>query len=188
VTGSSTPSDDARLVARIADGDRNAFASFYDQYAGAAFGLIRRVVRDEGAAEEVLQEVFLQVWREATQYDDRRGTPAAWLMMRAKARAIDRLRSMRRRERTFVMPVDEALARDDQPGADAPAATAEDRRLVEGALAELPEPQRRVIELGFFGGLTQSEIAARLGQPLGTVKTRTRLGLERLRAALKGVR
>jgi RNA polymerase sigma-70 factor (ECF subfamily) len=157
------------LIARIAAGDRDAFGRFYDLAAPLAFGLIRRVLRDPEAAAEVLQEVFWQVWLDAPQYDPKRGSPEAWLVMRAKSRAIDRLRSIRRRDRTFVAPVDESS-------------------LVQTALAQLPEPQRRVIELAFFDGLTQTEIATKLGEPLGTVKTRARLGLERLRGALQGER
>lgn len=176
------------LIARIATGDRDAFSRFYDLAAPLAFGLIRRVLRDPEAAAEVLQEVFWQVWKEAPQYDPKRGSPEAWLVMRAKTRAIDRLRSMRRRDRTFVASVDEAVTRaEDAPGEN-PAARAEDRGLVQTALAQLPEPQRRVIEMAFFDGLTQSEIATKLGEPLGTVKTRARLGLERLRGALGGGR
>jgi RNA polymerase sigma-70 factor (ECF subfamily) len=178
----------AALIARIAQGDREAFGRFYDACAASAFGLIRRVVRDPAAAEEVLQDVFLQVWREAAQYDPRRGSPEAWLIMRAKTRAIDRLRSMRRRDKTFVPLVDEAMARQDDPDAPNPGVAAEERGLAQSALAQLPAAQRQVIELAFFGGLTQTEIAARLGEPLGTVKTRARLGLERLRAILKGER
>ena len=183
----STPSDDAvLLIARIAQGERDAFSRFYDIFAGTAFSLIRRVLRDPAASEDVLQEVFWQVWREAPGYDARRGSPAAWVMMRAKARAIDRLRSMRRRERTFVMPVDETVARRDDAAVENPGVAAEGRGLVQSALSRLPDAQRRVIELAFFEGLTQTEIAARLGAPLGTVKTRARLGLERLRDVLRG--
>jgi RNA polymerase sigma-70 factor (ECF subfamily) len=181
-------SETSALITRIAAGDRDAFSRFYDLLAPTAFGLIRRVLRDREAAAEVLQEVFWQVWREAPQYDAGRGSPEAWLVMRAKTRAIDRLRSMRRRDRTFVAPVDESVARISEGPAENPAVVAEDRTLVQTALAQLPEPQRRVIELAFFDGLTQSEIAARLGEPLGTVKTRARLGLERLRGALSGER
>src|SRR5216683_2661519 len=169
----------AALIAAIAAGDRDAFSRFYDLTAPMAFGLIRRVLRDPEAAAEVLQEVFWQVWQDAPRYDPKRGSPAAWLVMRAKTRAIDRLRSIRRRDRTFVAPVDESVAQDSPDRAPDPAVVAEDRGLVQMALAQLPEPQRRVIELAFFEGLTQSEIAARLGEPLGTVKTRTRLGLDR---------
>ncbi len=176
------------LITRIAAGDRDAFSRFYDLLAPTAFGLIRRVLRDPEAAAEVLQEVFWQVWREAPQYDPKRGSPEAWLVMRAKTRAIDRLRSIRRRDRTFVAPVDESVAQRNDGPAENPAVVAEDRGLVQTALAQLPEPQRRVIELAFFEGLTQSEIATRLGEPLGTVKTRARLGLERLRGALRGER
>jgi len=181
-------SETSALIERIAAGDRDAFSRFYDLLAPTAFGLIRRVLRDPEAAAEVLQEVFWQVWREASQYDARRGSPEAWLVMRAKTRAIDRLRSIRRRDRTFVAPVDESVARGTEEPAENPAVVAEDRSLIQSALAQLPEPQRRVIELAFFDGLTQSEIAARLGEPLGTVKTRARLGLERLRGALSGER
>ena len=179
----------AALVVAIAAGDRDAFSRFYDLTAPIAFGLIRRVLRDPEAAADVLQEVFWQVWQEAGRYDPKRGSPEAWVVMRAKTRAIDRLRSMRRRDRTFVAPVDESVAGRQREGeAPNPAVVAEDRGLVQTALAQLPEAQRRVIELAFFEGLTQSEIATRLGEPLGTVKTRTRLGLDRLRGALKGER
>ena len=181
-------SETSTLITRIAAGDRDAFSRFYDLLAPTAYGLIRRVLRDPEAAAEVLQEVFWQVWREAPQYDPTRGSPEAWLVMRAKTRAIDRLRSIRRRDRTFVAPVDESVARSSDEPAENPAVVAEDRSLVQTALAQLPEPQRRVIELAFYDGLTQSEIAIRLGEPLGTVKTRARLGLERLRGALRGER
>ena len=178
----SAPS--AELIARIARGDQSAFSQFYDTHAGLAFGLIRRIVRDREAAEEVLQEVFWQIWREADTFDPARGGAEAWLVMRAKTRAIDKLRSLRRKGQTFVAPVDEGSAPGADPRADDPAVVAADRALLEGALARLPEAQRRVIELSFFGGLTQTEIAARLGEPIGTVKTRARLGLERLRGFL----
>jgi RNA polymerase sigma-70 factor (ECF subfamily) len=181
-------SETSTLIARIAAGDREAFSRLYDLLAPTAFGLIRRVLRDPEAAADVLQEVFWQVWREAPQYDPKRGSPEAWLIMRAKTRAIDRLRSMRRRDRTFVAPVDESVAQGGDGPVPDPAVVAEDRGLVRTALAQLPEPQRRVIELAFFEGLTQSEIATRLGEPLGTVKTRARLGLERLRGVLRGER
>src|SRR6478672_5299165 len=183
------PESSASLVAAIAAGDRDAFGRFYDLTAPIAFGLIRRVLRDPEAAADVLQEVFWQIWQEAGRYDPSRGSPEAWVVMRAKTRAIDRLRSMRRRDRPVVAPVDESVASRRGDGeAPNPAVVAEDRGLVQTALGQLPEAQRRVIELAFFEGLTQSEIATRLGEPLGTVKTRTRLGLDRLRGALRGER
>lgn len=186
VTPGSEPS--AALIAAIAAGDREAFSRFYDLTAPLAFGLIRRVLRDPEAAAEVLQEVFWQVWQDAPRYDPKRGSAEAWLVMRAKTRAIDRLRSIRRRDRTFVAPVDESVTPPSAEQAPDPAVVAEDRSLVQGALAQLPEAQRRVIELAFFEGLTQTEIAARLGEPLGTVKTRARLALDRLRGVLGGER
>jgi RNA polymerase sigma-70 factor (ECF subfamily) len=175
----------ADLIAGIARGDRGDFERFYDAYAALAFGLIRRILRDPEAAKEVLQEVFWQIWQDAPSYDPSRGSPEAWLVMRAKTRAIDKLRSIRRREQTFVASVDERVAAAVGTRADDPGLAAEDRGLAQGALEQLPGPQRRAIELAFLEGLTQSEIAAKLGEPLGTVKTRIRMGLERLRAVFK---
>jgi RNA polymerase sigma-70 factor (ECF subfamily) len=180
-----TPPDaPVALLARIAQGDREAFGRFYDAFAGLALGLIRRILRDPTASEDVLQEVFWQIWQEAARYDPRRGSPEAWVVMRSKTRAIDRLRAIRRREKTFVAPVDESVARSSEAPGENPGVAAETRGLVRSALDSLPEPQRRVVELAFFEGLTQSEIASRLGEPLGTVKTRARLGLERLKNIL----
>jgi RNA polymerase sigma-70 factor (ECF subfamily) len=173
------------LVARIAQGDRDAFGRFYDAFAGLSLGLIRRILRDPAASEEVLQEVFWQIWQDAGRYDPRRGSVEAWVVMRSKTRAIDKLRAIRRREKTFVAPVDESFARPAEAPGENPGVAAETRGRVRSALDSLPEPQRRVVELAFFEGLTQSEIASRLGEPLGTVKTRARLGLERLRSLMK---
>ena len=182
-----TPTDAAvALLAGIAQGDREAFGRFYDVFAGLALGLIRRILRDPAASEDVLQEVFWQIWQEAARYDPRRGSPEAWVVMRSKTRAIDRLRAIRRREKTFVAPVDESVARSSETPGENPGVAAETKGLVRSALDGLPEPQRRVVELAFFEGLTQSEIAGRLGKPLGTVKTRARLGLERLRSLMTG--
>ena len=172
------------LLARIAQGDREAFGRFYDAFAPLSLGLIRRILRDAAASEDVLQEVFWQIWQEAGRYDPRRGSPEAWVVMRSKTRAIDRLRAMRRREKTFVAPADEAAARSGEAPAENPGVAAERRGLVRSALDGLPEAQRRVVELAFFEGLTQTEIAGRLGEPLGTVKTRARLGLESLKKIL----
>ena len=181
-----TPTDTAvALLARIAQGDREAFGRFYDTFAPLALGLIRRILRDLAASEEVLQEVFWQIWQEAPRYDPRRGSPEAWVVMRSKTRAIDRLRAMRRREKTFVAPLDESVARSSEAPGENPGVAAETRGLVRSALNGLPESQRRVVELAFFEGLTQSEIASRLGEPLGTIKTRARLGLERLKGLIK---
>ena len=172
------PAEGAELVRRMAGGDRAAFAAFYDAYAPLAFGLLRRILQDADEAAEVLQDVFWELWRAAGDYDPRRGTPEAWVTVRARSRGIDRVRSVRRREEMFTAPSTEPVAA--EPG-DNPGTLVEERETVRGALGELPAAQREVIELAYLNGLTQAEIAARLGQPLGTVKTRMRLGMERLR-------
>ena len=169
----------AELIQRMAGGDRAACAPFYDRFAPLVYPLVLRIVREPADAADVLQEVFWEAWQAAGTYDPARGSPEAWIITRSRSRAIDRVRSVRRRGETFVAPLDEALAASD-PAPDA-AEQAEDRGVVQNALARLPAPQREVIELAYYGGLTQSEIAERLKQPLGTVKTRIRLGLERLR-------
>ena len=175
------PTPGADLIRAMAAGDRDAFARFYDRYAPLVFPLVLRIVRDRADAADVIQDVFWEAWRGASAYDPARGTPEAWIVMRARTRAIDRVRAMRRREETFVAPVDEATATASGGlGGDA-AARAEDRQLVATALAVLPASQREVIELAYFAGLTQTEIAERLEQPLGTVKTRIRMALARLR-------
>ena len=172
------------LIRRMAAGDRDAFARFYDRYAPLVFPLVLRIVRDRTDAADVIQETFWEAWRGAAAYDAARGTPEAWIVMRARTRAIDRIRAVRRRGETFVAPVDEAMASAPEPAGGDAAARAEDRQLVATALARLPEAQREVIELAYYSGLTQTEIAERLKQPLGTIKTRIRLALERLREAV----
>jgi RNA polymerase sigma-70 factor (ECF subfamily) len=171
----------ADLIKGMATGDREAFARFYDRYAPLVFPLILKIVRERAEAADVLQEVFWEAWRGAAGYDPGRGSPEAWMVTRARSRAIDRVRARRRRGEMFVAAVDEALAAaPDDPAGDA-AVRAEERGVLRSALDRLPEAQRDVIELAYYGGLTQTEIAERLKQPLGTVKTRIRLGLERLR-------
>jgi RNA polymerase sigma-70 factor (ECF subfamily) len=175
------PTPGADLIRGMAAGDHEAFARFYDRYAPLVFPFVLRIVRDRADAADVLQDTFWEAWRGAAAYDPARGTPEAWIVTRARTRAIDRLRAVRRRGETFVAPLDEAAVAAPVPlGADA-AERAGDRQLIAGALARLPEPQREVIELAYYAGLTQTEIAERLEQPLGTVKTRMRLALARLR-------
>ena len=175
------PSEGVALIRCMAAGDGQAFSEFYDRYAHLAFTLIRRVVGRPADAEEVLQEVFWQAWVEASVYDERRGSPEAWLLTRARSRAIDKLRSIRRKEETFVAPLVEGIERADEGSGRSPERFAEDRKMLGTALGLLPERERRIIELAFFEGLTQSEIALRVGEPLGTIKTRIRSGLDRLR-------
>jgi RNA polymerase sigma-70 factor (ECF subfamily) len=174
----------AELIARIVKGDRDAFGRFYDAFAPLAYGLIRRILPEPGEAEEVLQEVFWEIWRLAPRYDPARGTPAAWVVTRARSRAIDRLRALRRREEVGVGSVDAAGAPAAAATAEDPGARVPDRELVRGALGALGPAQREVVELAFFAGLTHTEIAERLRQPLGTVKTRMRTALRRMRELL----
>ena len=171
-------------VQGIARGDQAALAALYDSTNRLIYGLILRVLGDAGTAEEVLLDVYTQVWRQATSYDISRGMPLAWLTTIARSRAIDRLRSgwqdQRRKE-----PMD--LLKDRETAAASPedmTVVSERQRFVRSALALLSPEQREVIELAYYGGLSHSEIAAKLNQPLGTVKTRTRLGMIKLREAL----
>jgi RNA polymerase sigma-70 factor (ECF subfamily) len=172
------------LLQQIASGDREAFGRFYDRYASLAFTFALRLLGSRSEAEDLLQEVFLQVWRQAQSYSPERGSPEAWLITITRSRAIDKLRS---RRRTEMSP----LASDEPPRVEggrqaAPPSQASEAKLtVQGVLTKLPETQRIVLELAYFDGMTQSEIAARLGEPLGTVKTRMRAGLERLRGFLE---
>ena len=181
-----TDVDDREDLRRLAAGDGDAAARLYDRHARAVYSLALRIVNDEGDAEDVVQEVFAQAWRQAARYDASRGVVAAWLLMMARSRAIDKLRSARARPDS--RGVDDPRAIDDMPAVvrDAPSRIidAENARLAQRALAELPLLQRLVIELAYYEGLTQREIADRLEQPLGTVKSRLRLGLLKLRDAL----
>jgi RNA polymerase sigma-70 factor, ECF subfamily len=172
------------LVRQIASGDQSALATLYDSTNRLIFGLILRVLGDAGTAEEVLLDVYSQVWRQAATYDTDRGAPLAWLTTIARSRAIDRLRSgwqdQRRKEPLEVVgdAPDGAASPEDMTVA------AERQQFVRQALAQLAPEQREVIELAYYSGLSHSEIAAKLKQPLGTVKTRTRLGMIKLREAL----
>lgn len=172
-------------IAQVAAGDQTALAQFYDMTNRLAFGLILRLLGDRATAEEVLLDVYSQVWRQAGNYSRERGTPLAWLMTIARTRALDRLRAgrqeMQRKESLEVVADARSLAASPEDTA----ASGEHQRLVRRALAALPLEQRQIIELAYFSGLSHSEIAAHLGQPLGTVKTRTRLGMLKLKELLR---
>jgi RNA polymerase sigma-70 factor (ECF subfamily) len=173
---------DVALLKAIAAKDEAALAQLYDRYRVILFGLLMRILNNREEAEDVLQELFLQVWRKAEDFDETRGRPFTWLVTLGRSRGIDRLRSLSSRER-----VAEAGARempDQISDAASDAFRSEQRGLVNDALAQLPDEQKRPLMLAYFDGLTQSEIATRLGAPLGTVKTRMRTGLIRLRELL----
>ena len=176
-------SSDAELLRLVAGGDEAALASIYDQYASILLGLLLRILRSRGEAEDVLQEVFLQVWRRAGDFDESRGRGFTWLVTLARSRAIDRLRALDSRSRTATASASEPS--DFVSDASADTFRAEQREIVQAALAQLPDEQRRTLLLAYEEGLTQTEIAERTGQPLGTVKTRTRSGLMKLREMLR---
>jgi RNA polymerase sigma-70 factor (ECF subfamily) len=174
----------AALIARTVNGEEDALAALYDATAALVHGLALRILGDRGAAEEVTADVYLQVWRQAVRYDATRGTPLAWLLMLGRSRAIDRLRARAGRGREVEsLRAAEALP-SGAPGPDEDAALAQRRGIVAAALARLSPEQRTPIALAYYAGRSHSEIAAVLGLPLGTVKTRIRLGMTRLREAL----
>ena len=178
------PAADQRLVERMASGDGAALRTLYDQHARGVFSLAVRILRSQQDAEDLVQEVFVQAWRQAVRYDPGRGTVAAWLLMQTRSRAIDKLRS--RRARPEGAEAEGALEqqRDPAAGADVEVVRLEQADAVRRALDGLPHPQRAALELAYYEGLTHVEIAERLEEPLGTVKTRIRQGLLRLRDAL----
>lgn len=182
---STRDQDWAALIKRVADGDQSALTTLYDSTSRLVFGLILRVVSDRSTAEEVLLDVYTQVWRQASTYDTRRGAPLAWLMTIARTRGIDRLRSGKyeHQNKESLESIGEVTSAIASPEADT--VSSERRQLVRSALQALSAEQREVIELAYYSGLSHSEIALQLGQPLGTVKTRTRLGMMKLRDMLR---
>jgi RNA polymerase sigma-70 factor, ECF subfamily len=180
--------EDVAILSRAASGDEAALAGLYDAHGRAVYSMALRVLGDEADAEDVVQEVFAQAWRQAARYDAARGTVAAWLLTMARTRAIDRLRARRARPDISTVTTEETWQTLSAPAADPgdAIASARDAQRVRAALESLPVLQRLAIELAYFEGLTQGEIAERLEQPLGTVKTRIRLGLLKLREVLSG--
>ncbi len=179
---------DMEALRRIAARDANAFAVFYDRHAPTIFALALKVTQDKSAAEDVLQEAFWQVWREVGNYTPSRGSPMAWLVQIARSRAIDRLRQIRLQHHRDAGPLEE-IAEPFGPaeeGLDQKFIEQQERQIVRQAINNLPEQQRQSIFLVFFGGMTHREVSERLSIPLGTIKTRIRLGLEKLHESLKG--
>ena len=194
--------DDGLLLRRVAGGDEAAFVTLYDRHADALFGTTVRFLRDRESAAEVLQDVFVAIWQRADQYDPHLGSAFGWLLGIARNRAIDRLRAESRRPRAVrawtgdseanesVDLLDWAGRRPDGPAEDDPVVEIDrrwTRSLVRTTLAEMPPDERQVVVLAYDQALSQSEIAARLGMPIGTVKSRTRRALARLRARLADV-
>ena len=178
---------DADLVRRMTGGESTALDTLFHRHGGRVHGLLLRMLGSSGEAEEVLQDVFLQAWTRAATFRAERGSPRGWLMVMARSRALDRLRAGRAARRRD----DSALQ--ERPLVEPPEAETEIERQELGArmrelLAELPEEQREAIELAFFGGLTHSQCAERLGQPLGTVKSRILMGMKKLKQGLGAYR
>jgi RNA polymerase sigma-70 factor (ECF subfamily) len=177
------PTIAVQLIEKVANQDRDAFSQLYDRFSTLVFTLALRMLRVRSDAEDLLQEVFVQVWRQAQNYSAARGSPEAWIINIARSRAIDKIRSIRRMEKNFVLTDDPARAESGE-NVEASAAESEAKLTMNSALANLPEAQRKVLELAYFDGLTQTEIAEHLAEPLGTVKTRMRSGIQRLREML----
>jgi RNA polymerase sigma-70 factor (ECF subfamily) len=177
--------DDKQLIEGITEQDRGALSALYDRYSNTVYSLAMHMLKDSGAAEEVTQDVFFNIWRKAASYHNQRGTVTAWLFSIAHHRAIDELRR-RKRDQTHVQHgVD--LTNRPSDGSDDPVAYAKqqfERSHLKNALGNLRPEQREVVVLAYFGGLTHSEISNRLHQPLGTVKTRMRLAMKKLRDIL----
>jgi RNA polymerase sigma-70 factor (ECF subfamily) len=167
------------VIRRVEQGDAGALRTLYERYAGRAMAIALRVLQQPHEAEEVVQETFLEIWKRASSYDPNRGAVAAWVCTIARTRAIDRLRLQSSATRAA------AAAAAPLPPSRTPVEAVEQREargVIEAALRALPEEQRQVIELAYFSGLSQSEIADRTGEALGTVKTRVRLAMEKLSA------
>ena len=183
----SSDSSDLALLERMRGGDESALATLYDRWCDRVNSLAVHLLRDVRDAEDIVEETFWQAWRSAARYDAARGTVGAWLLTITRSRALDRIRARRRRpEDTTLDDVPEAAA----PGENAADAVVADEtgRLVRAAMAELPAEQRQALELAYFSGLSQSEIANKTGQPLGTIKTRMRLAMNKLRERLASLK
>jgi RNA polymerase sigma-70 factor (ECF subfamily) len=176
--------EDGELVIATARGERDALAALYDRHSPAMLGLGLKLLKDRGEAEEILHDVFLEAWRRAGDYDPARGSVRTWLLLRMRSRCLDRIKSA---ARSRTAPVGEHLERV-VGAAPAEAADRADAQRVHGALADLPEEQRRILQLGYFAGLSCSEMATHLDIPIGTVKSRLHAAMTKLRAAFSAGR
>ena len=171
------------MLRRISDSDEAALGTLYDRYRAVLFGLLTRILHDQAEAEDVLQEVFVQVWQRGRNFDSSRGKVSTWLIMLTRSRGIDRLRSLKSRSFATLEQTDKRSINFVSNGTES-MIERERGRLVREALSELPEDQRNTLLLAYFDGFSHSEIAERTGTPLGTVKTRMRAGMTKLREAL----
>jgi RNA polymerase sigma-70 factor (ECF subfamily) len=179
--------NDVDLLRRIGDGDRTAFGLFYDQYSGLLFSIAVKILNDASEAEDVMQEVFLQIWDKAGGYNPLLGKPASWAVTLVRNKAIDRIRASQRRAKLMEQAtVEAASGPENSPTANERLHGKENAELIRNVVAGLPADQRRAIEMAFFSGLTQNEISEKLQEPLGTVKARIRRGMLKLRDQLEG--
>jgi RNA polymerase sigma-70 factor (ECF subfamily) len=187
----TTSVEPSSLLPAVAHGDLTAFEQLYDRHSSTLYAVLLRILSNPDDAQEVLQETFVKAWTNAKMFDSVRGSDVAWLISIARSRGIDRLRSRRvrgdREDEAGREMSSSAGFVEARTGAD-DAMQSEERMAVRGALAELPEPQRIALSLAYFEGLSQSEIAEKLGEPLGTIKTRMQLGMKKLRERLKAFR
>jgi RNA polymerase sigma-70 factor, ECF subfamily len=183
----ATPPDDFELMQRIERQDTDALAQMYDRYGGLVFTLGLRMLRDRGEAEELVSDVFLEIWRRSARYDPSRGAPLTYLVTLARSRAIDRQRSAAFRARNHLSGAEPPESGNPSVAPDPPASAilVENSRRVRAAMTQLEPLYRQAVELAFFDGLSHTQIAQRLNQPLGTVKTYIRQGLIRLRDCLR---
>ena len=184
----ATSSIDPTLLASIVKGDQQAFSQLYDHSSALLYTLAFRILGDREEANELLQEVYLEIWRKVARYDVGRGTPIAWLITLTRSRAIDRLRTRGARGHTVTSPLDTTISSTLPDLGPSPFETQADQELrmaVGTAITSLPPAQHQAIELAYYEGLSHQEIAARLNQPLGTVKTRIKLGMSKLRESLR---
>jgi len=175
-------SADEAVVARAAAGDENALGELYDRFGAVAYGLALRVLRDRALAEDAVQEAFIEVWRHGDRFSSARGSARTWILTLVHRRAVDLVRRQERQPTAVADP--EPVVERREGGADDAAVSRDERARVQAALAQLPHDQRVALELAYYGGLTQSELAARLGEPVGTIKSRMFHGLRRLRTIL----
>jgi RNA polymerase sigma-70 factor (ECF subfamily) len=169
---------DARLLAELAAGDDKAAGKLFDRYGGLAYNLAARILKNSSEAEEVVQELFVRIWREAAKFDPARGEVKSYLVRMARSMAIDRLRSSASRAKREESYAAEAV--EENPSS----AASEQGRLVKQALSQLPEDERNILVAAYFEGYTQSELAERFGLPLGTVKSKVRQGMQKMRRRL----
>jgi RNA polymerase sigma-70 factor (ECF subfamily) len=174
---------DQELAAQLQRGDAQAVAALFDRYGRLAYGLAYRMLNDAGAAEDVVQEAFLLIWRNAPSFDANRGSLRTWLLAVVRHKAVDRLRRMRSRPQSSLDAIDQPMIGPDVWEMVSSNLTRDD---VRRAFASLPDSQRQTIELAYFSGFTHNEIAERMNVPLGTVKGRMRIGLEKMRSFLQG--